>query len=142
LDSVGLTRDVDYEAMFTGGHDRSAIAVQEGQVDAACTSTMLTTMVGTDYFPFEEGDVRFIGESIPMDVTMAVIASQEMSDEKREALLQAIPLVFAAENEEALGVYAQAGIVGVEPVLKPGTEVFQSLVDVAAVAGVDISDLK
>lgn len=142
LDSVGLTKDEDYEALFTGGHDRNAIAVKEGQVDAACTSTMLTTMVGSDYFPFEEGDVRFIGESIAMDVTMAVIASQEMSDEKREALLKAIPLVFSAENEEALGVYAQAGIVGVDPLLEPGKEVFQSLVDVAAVAGVDISDLK
>src|SRR5699024_3903087 len=36
LDSHGLERDVDYEAMFTGGHDRNAIAVKEGQVDASC----------------------------------------------------------------------------------------------------------
>lgn len=142
LDSHGLERDVDYQAMFTGGHDRSAIAVQEGQVDAACTSTMLTAMVGSDYFPFEDGDVKFIGESIAMDVTMAVIASQGMSDEKRQALIEALPAVFVAENEEVLGVYAQAGIVGVEPIIEPGREIFQSLVDVAAVAGVDISDLK
>lgn len=142
LDSAGLERDVDYQAMFTGGHDRSALAVKEGQVDAACTSTMLTTMTGTDYFPFEEGDVRFIGESIPMDVSMAVIASQGMSDAKRQALLKAIPAVFVEENADALGVYAEAGIVGVEPTLEPGREAFQSLVDVAAVAGVDISDLK
>ncbi|MGO2051577.1 phosphate ABC transporter substrate-binding protein [Glutamicibacter sp. BW80] len=142
LDSVGLERDVDYDAMFTGGHDRSAIAVKEGQVDAACTATMLTQMTGTDYFPFEEGDVRFIGESLPMDVSMAVIASQGMNDAKRQALLSGLPTVFAEENAEALGVYAEAGIVGVDPILEPGREAFQPLVDVAAVAGVDISDLK
>lgn len=142
LDSVGLTRDVDYKALFTGGHDRNAIAVKEKQADAACTSTMLTAMVGSDYFPFEDGEVRFIGESIAMDVTMAVIASQEISDAKRQALIKAIPAVFAEENADVLGVYAQAGIVGVEPIVEPGREAFRSLVDVAAVAGVDISDLK
>ena len=142
LDSVGLERDVDYEAIFTGGHDRSAIAVKEGQVDAACTATMLTKMVGTDYFPFKEGETRFIGESVSMDVSMAVIASHAMSDTKRDALLDALPKVFVEENEDVLGVYAKAGIIGVDPILTPGREIFQSLVDVAAVAGVDISDLK
>ena len=142
LDSVGLERDVDYEAMFTGGHDRSAIAVKEGQVDAACTATMLMGMTGTDYFPFEEGETRAIGTSVPMDVSMAVIASQKMSDSKREALLEALPRVFVAENEDQLGVYAEAGIIGVEPTLEPERSVFQSLVNVAAVAGVDIADLK
>lgn len=142
LHSVGLERDVDYEAVFTGGHDRSAIAVKEGQVDAACTATMLTKMVGTDYFPFEEGETRFIGESAGMDVSMAVIASQAMSDSKRDALLDALPKVFVEENKDVLGIYAEAGIIGVEPTLMPGREIFQSLVDVAAVAGVDISDLK
>ncbi len=142
LDSVGLERDVDYEAMFTGGHDRSALAVKEGQVDAACTASMLMQMTGTDYFPFEEGETRVIGESITMDVSMAVIASQGMSDAKRQALLQALPAVFVEENADVLGVYAEAGIVGVAPTIEPGREAFQSLVDVAAVAGVDISDLK
>lgn len=142
LDSVGLERDVNYEAMFTGGHDRSALAVKEGQVDAACTASMLMEMVGTDYFPFEAGDTRVIGESVAMDVSMAVISSQEMSDTKREALLEALPKVFSEENKDQLGVYAEAGIIGVEPTLEPSKDVFQSLVDVAAVAGVDISDLQ
>lgn len=141
LDSAGLTRDVDYEAMFTGGHDRNAIAVKEGQVDASCTASMLMEMVGTDYFPFEPGETRVIGESVTMDVSMAVIASQDMSETKRAALLDALPKVFVTENEEQLGVYAEAGIVGVEPTLEPSRDIFQSLVDVAAVAGVDIADL-
>lgn len=142
LDSVGLERDVNYEAMFTGGHDRSALAVKEGQVDAACTASMLMEMVGTDYFPFETGETRVIGESVAMDVSMAIISSQEMSDTKRQALLEALPKVFSEENKDQLGVYAEAGIIGVEPTLEPGKDVFQSLVDVAAVAGVDISDLQ
>lgn len=141
LDSVGLTRDVDYEAMFTGGHDRNAIAVKEGQVDASCTASMLMEMIGSDYFPFEEGDTRVIGESIGMDVSMAVIASQEMNDEKRAALLEALPNVFTDANSDVLGVYAELGLTGTEPTLEPGRAIFQSLVDVAAVAGVDISDL-
>lgn len=142
LDSEGLTRDVDYKAMFTGGHDRSAIAVKEGQVDAACTATMLMQMTGSDYFPFEEGETRAIGQSVPMDVSMAVIASQEMSDTKRKAVIEALPKVFIEENKDQLGVYAEAGMLGVEPTIEPGREIFQSLVDVAAVAGVDIADLK
>ncbi|MBP1327589.1 phosphonate transport system substrate-binding protein [Leucobacter exalbidus] len=142
LDSVGLERDVDYETMFTGGHDRSAVAVKEKQIDAACTATMLTTMWGSDYFPFEEGDVRFIGESIPMDVSMAVIASQEISSAKRAALLDALPQVFSEDNADQLGVYAETGMLSNEPTLEPGADAFDSLVKVAAVAGVDISDLK
>ena len=77
-----------------------------------------------------------------MDVSMAVIASQGMGEAKRAALLQALPAVFVEENADVLGVYAEAGIVGIDPTLEPGREVFQSLVDVAAIAGVDISDLK
>lgn len=142
LDSVGLEKDVDYEAMFTGGHDRSAVAVQEGQVDAACTSTMLMEMTGTDYFPFAAGETRVIGESVSMDVSMAIIASQEMSDEKRAALLDALPGVFSEENADVLGVYGEAGMIGVDAMIEPGRDAFASLVDVAAVAGVDIADLK
>ncbi|MGO3146610.1 MAG: phosphate/phosphite/phosphonate ABC transporter substrate-binding protein [Leucobacter sp.] len=141
LDSVGLERDVDYESMFAGGHDRTALAVKEGQIDATCTSTSLTQMPGTDYFPFEEGEIRFIGESIPMDISMAVIASQTISDEKREALLEALPAVFSEKNADVLGVYGELGILSSEPTLSPDASIFQSLVDVAAVAGVDISDL-
>lgn len=142
LDSEGLTKDVDYEAMFTGGHDRNAIAVKEGQVDASCTASMLMTLAGSDYFPFAEGETRVIGESIAMDVSMAVIASQELSDEKRQILLDALPKVFVEANADKLGVYAEAGMLGVDPTLEPGREIFQSLVDVAAVAGVNIADLK
>ena len=142
LDSHGLERDVDYEAMFTGGHDRSAIAVQEGQIDATCTATVITEMVGSDYFPFAEGEVRIIGESIPMDVSLAIIASQGMSDEKRDALLKALPAIFVEENTEALGAYGEMGITKMAATMEPGREIFQSLVDVAAVAGVDISDLQ
>lgn len=140
LDSHGLTRDEDYEVMFTGGHDRSALAVKEGQVDASCTASMLMEMGGTDYFPFEEGETRVIGESVTMDVSMAVIASQEVSETKRAALLEALPKVFVDENAEELDVYRD--LVGVTPTLEPSPEVFQSLVDVAAVAGVDIADLQ
>lgn len=142
LDSAGLKKDVDYEAMFTGGHDLSAIAVKEGQIDAACTATMLTKMIGSDYFPFEEGEVRFIGESIPMDISMAVIASQKMSDAKRQALVEALPKVFSPDNDDKLGVYAESGVTSAEPMIEPSEDAFASLVDVAAVADVDISDLK
>lgn len=141
LDSAGLERDVDYQAMFTGGHDRSALAVKEGQIDATCTASSLIQMQGSDYFPFEDGEVRIIGESIPMDVSMAIISSQSISDEKREALLKALPEIFVESNADVLGVYGELGMLSVSPTPTPGPEAFQSLVDVAAVAGVDISDL-
>ena len=99
-------------------------------------------MVGSDYFPFAEGEVRIIGESIPMDVSLAIIASQGMSDEKRDALLKALPAIFVEENTEALGAYGEMGITKMAATMEPGREIFQSLVDVAAVAGVDISDLQ
>ena len=144
LDQAGLTEDEDYEVLFSGGHDRSQLALKNGQVDVTCTAAMFTEMVGqgSPYFPFEEGETRVIGESPAMPVSLAVLGNQNISDEKRASLLKALPVVFAAENAEALGTYGEALPEGVEPMIEPGPGTFQTLVDIAAVAGVDISDLE
>ena len=75
-----------------------------------------------------------------MPVGMAVLGNQSMDAEKRQDIIEAIPSIFSKENADTLGVYS-ASTVGVEPIIEPDEELFAPLVDIAAVAGVDISDL-
>ncbi len=144
LDAAGLTKDEDYQALMSGGHDRSFMALQQGQADVACTSTIFPPMAGqgTPMFPFEEGETRSIGESISMPIALSVLGSQSMSDEKRAALLTGIPAVWSSDNADLLGLYVEGIPEGVEPIVEPDAAVFQPFVDIAAVAGVDISDLE
>ena len=140
LDQAGLKKDVDYKAMFAGGHDMSFMALKQGQVDVACTAVMLTTMVDTDLFPFSEGDTRSIAKSESMPVSTTVIVNRRMTQEKRDLLLAAIPAVFSEKNAEALGpLYGGTG--GIEPMLEPKSDIFKPFVRIAQIAGVDISDL-
>jgi|GEM_PF-767445 len=142
LHDAGLEKDVDYTSMFSGGHDMSFVALKEGQADVACTSTIFPTMAGAGnaMFPFEKGETRSIGESASMPVAVTVLADQELADDKRELLLDALPKVFTPENSEKLGAMMEA-MQGTEPILEPDAELFQPFVDIAAIAGVDISDL-
>lgn len=140
LDKAGLEKDVDYTAMFSGGHDMSFIALGEGQVDVVCTSTIFPTMTGTAMFPFEEGETRSIGVSASMPVAVTVLADQEIAADKRALLLEALPEVFTEENAGALGAMFEA-MQGTDPILEPEDSLFQPFVEMAAIADVDISDL-
>lgn len=102
LHEVGLEQGTDYEAIFAGGHEGSFAALEQGQVDAACTSIMLTEL-GAPMFPFADGEWRGVGESAPMPVMGSVLGSPELSDEKRAVIQDAIQAVFVEENAEALG---------------------------------------
>ncbi|QAY74109.1 phosphate/phosphite/phosphonate ABC transporter substrate-binding protein [Agromyces protaetiae] len=140
LHEAGLEKDVDYTSMFSGGHDMSFIALQQKQVDIACTSTIFPTMTGTDLFPFQPGETRSIGESDSMPVAVSVLADQNIAADKRELLLEALPKVFVSENAEALGAMFTA-MQGTDPILEPKKSIFQPFVDIAKIADVDISDL-
>lgn len=140
LDQAGLKKDVDYKPMFAGGHDMSFMALKQGQVDVACTATMLASMYESDLFPFAEGETRSIALSESMPVSTTILVSSKMSQDKRDILLAAIPEVFSEKNAEALGpLYGGTG--GVEPMLEPKNDIFQPFVRIAQIAGVDISDL-
>lgn len=143
LYEAGLTAGDDFKQLFSGGHDRSFMALQQGQADVACTSTIFPSMAGqgSPMFPFEEGETRSIGESISMPIAVSFLGNPDMSETKREALLKAIPAVFSDANREVLGLYMQAMPEGSSPIIEPGRELFQPFVDIASVAGVDISDL-
>ncbi|WP_106400726.1 phosphate/phosphite/phosphonate ABC transporter substrate-binding protein [Actinocorallia populi] len=138
LHEAGLDPKTDYKPMFSGGHEMSFTAIEKGQVDVACTATM---MPQTEMFPFEEGEYQVIGESVSMPVSISVLGNQAMSQEKRAALLKGIPQVFSPENAAELGPYGEAFPQGVEPIVEPAKEIFQPFVEIAAVADVDISDL-
>lgn len=143
LAEVGKFAGDDFQELFSGGHDRSFMALQEGQADVACTSTIFTAMAGQDnpMFPFDEGETRSIGESISMPISMSTLGNPNMSESKREALLAALPKLFSEENREALGLYMEGIPEDVTPIIEPGKDYFQPFVDIAAVADVDISDL-
>lgn len=140
LDQAGLTKDVDYKPMFAGGHDMSFIALEQGQVDVACTATVIASMYDSDLFPFAEGETRSIALSESMPVSTTILVSSKMSRETRDVLLAAIPEVFSEKNSEALGaLYGGKG--GLEPMLEPKNDIFKPFVRIADIAGVDISDL-
>ena len=139
LHEAGLTQGEDYEAIFAGGHEGSFAALEQGQVDAACTAVMLTEM-GEPMFPFADGEWRAVGESPAMDVMGTVLARQSLDDETRTLLEEAIPKVFAEENAEALAAYAS--FIGLEVEIAPEPRVFSSFADIAAVAGVQLEDLE
>lgn len=144
LDQAGLTQGEDYQVLFSGGHDRSQLALKSGDADVSCTAAEFVDKAGEGsfYFPFDEGETRVIGESPAHPASVAVIGSQHMSGEKRDTLLAALPKVFADHNHDRLGSTGSAIPSGVDPILEPGREHFQKLADIAEVAGVDISDLK
>lgn len=144
LSEAGKASGEGFTELFSGSHANSFVALQEGQADVACTSTLFTAMEGTGdpQFPFEEGETRSIGESIAMPVSVSMLGNQQMSEEKRQTLLEAIPAVFSDANRETLGIYMEGIPEGTEPIVEPGAEVFQPFVDIAAIADVDISDLQ
>lgn len=143
LFEAGKVSGEDFQELFSGGHDRSFMALKEGQADVACTAPLFLEMAGQDspMFPFDHGDVRSIGESISMPVSISALGNQHMSDTKREALLDAIPKLFSEENRDALGIYMDAMPENVDPMLEPDNDIFQPFVDIASVADVDITDL-
>jgi len=140
LHEAGLEQGDDYEAIFAGGHEGSFAALEQGQVDAACTAIMLTQM-GEPYFPFADGEWRGVGESPSMPVAGTVLARQSLDDDTRALLEKALPAVFSEENAEALGALGE-GFIGRETVLAPEPDLFQGFVDIAAVAGVKLEDLR
>jgi phosphonate transport system substrate-binding protein len=71
---------------------------------------------------------------------VTLLADQELAEDKREALLEALPEVIVEENAERLGVMYEA-TQGTEPILEPKKDLFKPFVDIAAIADVDISDL-
>jgi phosphonate transport system substrate-binding protein len=144
LDQAGLHKDDgDFTELMSGSHENSFIALQEGQADVACTSSIFPAMAGQDnpMFPFDEGETRSIGESRDMPISISVLGNQHMSEEKRQAIVEALPKVFSDANREELGMYMDAIPEGTEPIIEPSKDEFQPIVDIAAVAGVDISDL-
>lgn len=140
LHEAGLEQGTDYEAIFAGGHEGSFAALEQGQVDAACTSIMLTEL-GAPMFPFADGEWRGVGESAPMPVMGSVLGSPELSDEKRTVIQDAIQAVFVEENAEALGALG-SGFIGLPVSVDPEPSVFDGFVEIAGVAGVQLEDLE
>lgn len=140
LHEAGLEQGTDYEAIFAGGHEGSFAALEQGQVDAACTSIMLTEL-GEPMFPFADGEWRGVGESAPMPVMGSVLGSPELSDEKRTVIQDAIQAVFVEENAEALGALG-SGFIGLPVSVDPAPSVFDGFVEIAGVAGVELEDLE
>lgn len=139
LHEAGLQQGQDYKAIFAGGHEGSFAALKQGQVDAACTAVVLTKM-GAPMFPFAEGEWRAVGQSPSMDVMGTVLARQSLDDETRTLLEDALPKVFSDENAEALGAYSS--FAGLDVVIAPEPGTFASFAEIAAVAGVELKDLK
>ncbi|GAA2462094.1 phosphate/phosphite/phosphonate ABC transporter substrate-binding protein [Agromyces soli] len=139
LHEAGLERDADYEAIFAGGHEGSFAALAQGQVDAACTAVMLTQL-GKPMFPFEDGEWRAVGESPAMPIAGAVLGRQSLDAETRTVIQDGIAEVFSPENAERLGAYGS--FAAAPQTVDPKAEEFAGFAEIAAVAGVELKDLK
>ena len=82
-----------------------------------------------------------MGESPSMPVAGTVLVRQSIDDDTRTLLEEALPKVFSEENAEALGALGE-GFIGRETIIAPEPELFQGFVDIAAVAGVELEDLR
>ena len=139
LHEEGLEQGKDYDAVFSGGHDGSFAALAQGQVDAACTSVVLTEM-GEPMFPFKAGEWRAVGESPAMEISGTVLGRQTLDADTRKSIEDAIAKIFVAENAEKLGAYGMFAKAG--QVVEPGKDMFASFTEIAGVAGVELKDLK
>ncbi|GAA1153013.1 phosphate/phosphite/phosphonate ABC transporter substrate-binding protein [Microbacterium oxydans] len=139
LHEAGLEQGTDYEAIFAGGHEGSFAALQQGQVDAACTAVMLTEL-GAPMFPFADGEWRAVGESPAMDIQGAVLGRQSLDAETRKVIQDGIAEVFSPANAERLGAYG--AFAAAPQTVDPKSADFQSFAEIAAVAGVKLEDLK
>lgn len=138
LHEAGLEQGTDYEAIFAGGHEGSFAALEQGQVDAACTAVMLTQL-GAPMFPFADGEWRAVGESPAMDIQGAVLGRQSLDAETRKLIQDGIAEVFSPENAERLGAYG--AFAAAPQTVDPKSSDFQSFAEIAAVAGVELKDL-
>ncbi|PRB13309.1 phosphate ABC transporter substrate-binding protein [Microbacterium sp. MYb62] len=139
LHEAGLEQGTDYEAIFAGGHEGSFAALEQGQVDAACTAVMLTRL-GAPMFPFADGEWRAVGESPAMDIQGSVLGRQSLDAETRKLIQDGIAEVFSPENAERLGAYG--AFAAAPQTVDPKSADFQSFAEIAAVAGVELKDLK
>ncbi|MGO2683660.1 MAG: phosphate/phosphite/phosphonate ABC transporter substrate-binding protein [Microbacterium sp.] len=139
LHEAGLEQDVDYEAIFAGGHEGSFAALAQGQVDAACTANMLTEL-GAPMFPFADGEWRGVGQSPSMSVQGTVLGRQSLDEETRTVIAEGIAEVFAPENEERLG--AMGSFATLEQTVAPDASLYASFAEIAGVAGVELEDLE
>lgn len=139
LHEAGLEQDVDYEAIFAGGHEGSFAALAQGQVDAACTANMLTEL-GAPMFPFADGEWRGVGQSPSMSVQGTVLGRQSLDEETRTVIAEGIAAVFSSENEERLGAMGSFATLG--QTVAPDASLYASFAEIAGVAGVELEDLE
>lgn len=139
LHKAGLEQGEDYEAIFAGGHEGSFAALEQGQVDAACTAILLTEL-GAPLFPFADGEWRAVGESPAMAIQGAVLGRASLDAATRKIIQDGIAEVFSPKNAERLGAYGS--FAALPQIVDPKSADFESFTEIAGVAGVDLQDLK
>lgn len=113
FDEAGIDPDQDLaETTYAGGHDASALAAQNGTVDAgAVSSTVYRQMI--DEGVMQEDDVRIVHESEPIPESPIAVRGdlpQEMKDRIQQIFVEMTPEAVGAEalgSEDAVG-YVEA----------------------------------
>ncbi|GAA5144738.1 hypothetical protein GCM10025768_00900 [Microbacterium pseudoresistens] len=139
LHDAGLEQGVDYKAIFAGGHEGGYAALQQGQVDAACTAIMLTEL-GAPMFPFADGEWRGVGESASMPVQGTVLGRQSLDADTRAVITEGIAAVFSPENAERLG--AMGSFASLTQTVAPDASLYAPFAEIASIAGVELEDLE
>ena len=109
LHEAGWEQRKDYKAIFAGGHEGSFAALEQGQVDAACTAVVLTRMDAL-MFPFAEGEWRAVGQSPAMDVVGTVLASLDEQTHTVLELLDRVGVAHKAKNRPDRSAAASSSV--------------------------------
>ncbi|WP_129666984.1 phosphate/phosphite/phosphonate ABC transporter substrate-binding protein [Phytoactinopolyspora endophytica] len=132
---AGFEADEDYEMTFAGGHDSAILGLANGSVDVACTAAMIyPTFVEQEII--DESTMQKFAESGPIPIGLVIVVREDLDDATREALIDNLPGIIS-DDEGLVGMFG----IG-EVTANPEAEVFDPLVDIATLAGVDLEDVR
>lgn len=103
LERAGIDPDTEMKAIYAGGHDASALAVANGNVDAAAVSTRLIKQMEEEGF-IDPGSLRIIATSEEIAISASVIAHPDLPEDLKEAITTAFVEDVTPEVLEILGV--------------------------------------
>lgn len=132
---AGLEADRDYEMTFAGGHDSALLGLANGSVDVACTaSAIYPTFV--EQGVVDESQVQQFAESGPIPIGLVIVVREDLDDATRQALIDNLP-DFVADDDGLVGMFGDGGVTA-----NPAADVFEPLVEIANLAGVELEDVR
>ncbi len=141
LHEAGLAQGTDYEAIFAGGHEGSFAALDAGPGGCRVHRGHATPSSAPRCSRSRTASGVTVGESPAMDIQGAVLGRPSLDAETHKVIQDGIAEVFSPENAERS---RRLRVRSRRPRRRstPDGADFESFAEIAAVAGVELKDLK